>query len=97
MAYAAAMGERARHTHRTLAGLYEAADGEQSYDSQSMPRSHRELAPLTEGAHVHPKLLCGLYGGYFTAQDCGSNFGNYLTLGCTLDGTTRFTANYDNF
>ena len=58
------------------------------------------LAPSSEGsvvAHLLPKLLCGLYGGCFEGwvvpQSMG--VGPYLTIGCVLDGTTRYTVNND--
>ena len=92
-----ATAERARHRRRALEGHYDAVGGEEAQSGQAMPPLPDQLAPLTGGVHVHPKLLCGVYGGYFTVQLCSSNFGGYLTVGCRLDKTTRFTADYDNY
>ena len=55
--------------------------------------------PLPTGAHVLPKLLCGLYGGFFSAAIVPQSMGvgPFRQLGCSLDGSRVTTYNNDLF
>lgn len=103
--------EKARVVRRRLEGQYEPEqDGNQPFDynrtsggaaGSSAQAEMPDIEPdaASKGAHVLPKLLAGLYGGYFKAklQPQEMGVGPDLILQCASDGACRSTINYDNW
>jgi hypothetical protein len=90
---------RAQKVRRSLEGRYAASTPSYEAVDSISSRVANGGPTATAGAHVLPKLLCGLYGGYFLAEDIKASMGlgPFLQLECAVDGAARQTFDAEAF